>query len=115
MQNLIIFIFFFASSVLSEDFCVIHNILDKNEKIINCNEKQLLFGYLEFKSRENALKFSFSKDLNEYVPLSYKSEILTFIGNNCYKKSLKIKTITNLDNKLDKYFNEIIIECRFKS
>ena len=115
MQKLIFFIFFLGYSSLSKDFCVIHNILEKDEMIVNCNENQLLFGFLKFKSKKNILKFSFSQDLNEFVPLIYKSEILAFIRNNCYKEALKIKTITNFNNKLDKYDNEIIIECRFKS
>ena len=98
----------------SQDFCIIHNILDNNKHILNCNDKQLLFGYIKFKSKQNNLKFSLNKDLNEYVPHRYKSEILTFVRNNCYKKSLKIKTITNFNSKLDEYINEIIVECRFK-
>ncbi|GIR26656.1 MAG: hypothetical protein CM15mP40_12640 [Alphaproteobacteria bacterium] len=114
MKKLIIFIYFFGFSLSSEDFCVIHNILEKNKKILNCNDKQLLFGYIKFKSKQNNLKYSFNKEVKEYVPHRYKSEILTFVRNNCYKKSLKIKTITNFNSKLDEYINEIIIECRFK-
>ena len=114
MKKLIIFIYFFGFSLFSEDFCVIHNILDNNKQILNCNDKQLLFGYIKFKSKQNNLKFSLNKDLKEYVPHRYKSEILTFVRNNCYKKSLKIKTITNFNSKLDEYINEIIIECRYK-
>ena len=113
MQNLIIFIFFFSYNLFSEDFCLIHNILEE-DKIINCKEKQLLFGYLGFESKKNILKFTFNQDLNEYVPLSYEPEILAYIRNNCYKKSLKIKTITNFNSKLDEYMNEIIVECRYK-
>ena len=114
MKKLIIFIYFFSFSLFSEDFCVIDNILDNNKQIQNCNYKQLLFGYIKFKSKQNNLKFSFNKEVEEYVPHRYKSEILTFVRNNCYKKSLKIKTITNFNSKLDEYINEIIIECRYK-
>ena len=114
MKKLIIFIYFFSFNLLSEDFCVIRNILEKNKQILNCNDKQLLFGYIKFKSKQNNLKYSLNKEVKEYVPHRYKSEILTFVRNNCYKKSLKIKTITNFNSKLDEYINEIIIECRFK-
>ena len=114
MKKLIFFIYFFSCSLLSKDFCVIDDILDKNKQILNCYDKQLLFGYTKFKSKQKNLKFSFNKELKEYIPLRYKSDILTFIRNNCYKKSLKIKTITNLNSKLDEYINEIIVECRFK-
>ncbi len=114
MKKLIIFMYFFGFGLLSEDFCVVPNILDNNKQILNCNDKQLLFGYIKFKSKQNNLKFILNKELKEYVPYSYKSEILTFIRNNCYKKSLKIKTITNFNSKLEEYFNEIIIECRYK-
>lgn len=107
--------YFFGFSLLAEDFCVIRNILDNNKQILDCNHKQLLFGYIKFKSKQNNLKFSLNKELKEYVPSRYKSEILTFVRNNCYKKTLKIKTITNFNSKLDEYINEIIVECRFKS
>ena len=114
MKKLIIFIYFFSFSLFSEDFCVINNILYNNNKILNCSDKQLLFGYIQFKSKQKNLKFSYNNEVREYVPQLYKSEILTFVRNNCYKKSLKIKTITNFNSKLDKYVNEIIIECRYK-
>ena len=114
MKKLIVFIYFFGFSLLSEDFCVIHNISDNNNQILNCNDKQLLFGYIKFKSKQNNLKFSFNKELKEYIPHRYKSEILTFVRNNCYKKSLKIKTITNFNRKLNEYMNEIIVECKYK-
>ena len=114
MKKLIIFIYFFGFSLLAEDFCVISNILDNSKQALNCHDKQLLFGYIKFKSKQNNLKFSLNKEIKEYVPHRYKSEILTFVRNNCYKKSLKIKTITNLNSKLDEYINEIIVECRFK-
>ena len=115
MQKLPIFIYFFVFNLFSSDFCVINNILEKNEKIVNCNNKNLLFGHLEFKSKKKDLKFQFNKELNEYVPQRYKHEILTFIRKNCYKKTLKIKTITNLNNKFGDYMNEVIIKCKFKS
>tara|TARA_B100000212_G_C27307385_1_gene504234 strand:- start:594 stop:941 length:348 start_codon:yes stop_codon:yes gene_type:complete len=115
MQKLSIFIYFFGFNLFSSDFCVIDNILKKNEKIINCNDKKLLFGHLEFKSKKKDLKFQFNKELNEYVPQSYKHEILTFIRKNCYKKTLKIKTITNFNNNSGDYMNEVIIKCKLKS
>jgi len=115
MQKLSIFIYFFGFNLFSTDFCVIDNILEKSEKIVNCNDKKLLFGHLEFKSKKKDLKFQFNKELNEYVPQSYKHEILTFIRKNCNKKTLKIKTITNFDYKSDNYLNEVIIKCKFKS
>ena len=114
MKKLIIFIYFFTFSLFSGDFCEISNILDKNKKNLNCNDKQLLFGYIKFKSKHNNLKFSYNKEVKEYVPHGYKSDILTFVRNNCYKNSLKIKTITNFNSTLDEYINEIIIECRYK-
>ena len=114
MKKLIIFIYFFSFSVFSEDFCVINNILDNNKKILNCNDKQLLFGYIKFKSKQNNLKFSYKKEVKEYVPHLYKSEILTFVRNNCYKKSLKIKTITNFNSIQNEFINEIIVECKYK-
>ena len=114
MKKLIIFIYCFSFSLLAEDFCDSRNILDDNKRILDCNNKQLLFGYIKFKSKQNNLKFSLNKELKEFVPRRYKSEILTFVRNNCYKKSLKIKTITNFNSKLDEYINEIIVECRYK-
>ena len=114
MKKLIIFIYFFDFTLLSEDFCVIDDILDNNKQILNCNDKQLIFGYTKFKSKQKNLKFSYNKEVREYVPQLYKSEILTFVSNNCYKKSLKIKTITNFSSKSNEYTNEIIIECRYK-
>ena len=114
MKKLIIFIYFFGFGLLSKDFCVIPNILDNNKQILNCRDKQLLFGYIKFKAKQNNLKYSFNNDVNEYVPNVYRAEILTFVRNNCYKKSLKIKTITNFNNILDEYINEIIVECKFK-
>lgn len=118
MKKLIIFIYFFSLSfsfsLLAENFCVIRNILDNNKQILDCNDKQLLFGYMKFKSKQENLKFSFNTEVREYVPFRYKSDILNFVRNNCYKKTLKIKTITNFNSKLNEYINEIIIECRYK-
>ena len=115
MQKFSIFIFFFGFNLFSSDFCVIDNILEKNEKIVNCDDKKLLFGHLEFKSKTKDIKFLFNEEFNEFVPQKYKREILTFIRKNCYKKNLKIKTINNLNNKFDDYMNEVIIKCKFKS
>lgn len=115
MLKLAILIYFFGYNSLSDDYCLLDNIFEKNEKIVDCDDKKLLFGYYEFKSKNNNLKFSFNKELNEYMPENYKTEILTFTRNNCYKKSLKIKTITNFNNNLNEYINKIIIKCRFKS
>ena len=115
MQKLPIFIYFFVFNLFSSDFCVINNILEKNENFANCNDNKLLFGSLEFKSKKKDLKFLFNKEFNEYVPQRYNTEILTFIRKNCYKKTLKIKTITNFNNNSDDYLNEIIIRCKFKS
>ena len=115
MQKLSIFLYFFGFNLFAADFCVINNILEKNEEIIDCNDKKLLFGYLEFKSKKKDLNFLFDKELKEYVPQRYKSEILTFIRKNCNKKTLKIKTITNFNYKSNDYLNEIIIKCKFKS
>tara|TARA_B100000886_G_C20304294_1_gene441062 strand:+ start:219 stop:566 length:348 start_codon:yes stop_codon:yes gene_type:complete len=115
MQKLSIFLYFFSFNLFAADFCVINNILEKNQEIVDCNDKKLLFGYLEFKSKKKDLNFLFDKELNEYVPQRYKSEILTFIRKNCNKRTLKIKTITNFNNKSNDYLNEIIIKCKFKS
>ena len=115
MQKLSIFIYFLGFNLFAADFCVIENILEKNEKIVNCNDKNLLFGHLEFKSKKKDLKFLLNEEFNEYVPKKFKLEILTFIRKNCYKKTLKIKTITNLNNKFDDYMNKVIIKCKFKS
>lgn len=115
MKKLTIFIYFFGFSLFAEDFCIIHNILDNNNnQTLSCNDKQLLFGYIKFKSKQNNLKFFFNKEVHEYVPYNYKSEILTFVRNYCYKKSLKIKTITNFNSKQDEFINEIIVECKYK-
>ena len=114
MKKLSVLIYFFGFSLYSEDFCVIHNILDHNNQTLNCNDKQLLFGYIKFKSKQNNLKFSYKKNVKEYVPHLYKSEILTFVRNNCYKKSLKIKTITNFHSIQNEFINEIIVECKYK-
>ena len=115
MQKLSIFIYFFGFNLFSADFCVIDNILEQNEKIVNCNDKKLLFGHLEFKSKKKDLKFLLNEEFNEYVHQKFKLEILTFIRKNCYKKTLKIKTITNFNNRLGDYLNKIIIQCKFKS
>ena len=114
MKKLSVLIYFFGFSLYSEDFCVIHNILDHNNQTLNCNDKQLLFGYIKFESKQNNLEFSFNNEVNEYVPDRYKSEILTFVRNNCYKKSLKIKTITNFHSIQNEFINEIIVECKYK-
>ena len=115
MQKFSIFIYFFGLNLFSADFCVIDNILEKKEKIVNCSDKKLLFGHLKFKSKKKDLKFQFNKEFHEFVPQRYKPEILTFIRKNCYKKTLKIKTITNFNNKYGNYLNEVIIKCKFKS
>ena len=81
---------------------MINNILEKNKNFASCNDNQLLFGYLEFKSKKKDLNFLFDNELNEYVPQRYKSEILTFIR----KKPTVRRPVITSNPKYDKKSDE---------
>ena len=48
-----IFILFFENLLVAKDFCEVKNIRKFDYKLSNCIDSQLLFGYLEFKSKDD--------------------------------------------------------------
>ncbi len=118
MLKLILFMFLYFWCSLCNAFCVVEDITAVENELSNCEENQLLFGYLRFQSKTSDFKYIYEKSLNLQIISRYRVEILKFIRNHCeYKKNtLKIKEITNLMKMEEKKFiNEIIISCRYKS
>ena len=122
LKNIKMIIFFILINLTflpteSKDFCEVKNILLLfNDKIENCEINQIIFGYINFNSKNDNLKFKNIDELNVKIPIKFQKEILLFIKNNCHKNNLKIKTITNLikNTNINEYNNKIIVSCRFK-
>ena len=103
------FIFSLFSTLKSDEFCKINNILEFSE--LNCTNGQLTFGFLNFYSNQNQLEYEYISELDIKVVKKYRKQILFYINNNCNRnQKIKIKEIINLElDKMQNYKIEIII------
>ena len=64
MKFLILFSFFFKFlPTYSSDFCIIHNILNNNEINVLCDNKKIIFGFIDYESTKKDLKYQNDKEL----------------------------------------------------
>lgn len=116
MLKLFFLLFFIINlKAVSKDFCKIHNLLLFNEQQNDCANGQLLFAYLNFKSKKSNFYYYYNRFYDLEILEKYYDQILYFIDNACDENfKIKIKQITNLDKKSSKNFaNTIIITCRY--
>ena len=118
MLKLIIFFLLFPIKTDSKTFCKVDNILNEKNQVLQCKEDQLLFGYLNFKSKDSNFEYIIEETLNLKIISKFKLPIIKFIKNYCdySKNTLKIKEITNLNTYgPGKYITKVVISCSFKN
>ena len=110
-----IFFLFLENFLIAKDFCEVKNIEKFDYKFFNCIDSQLLFGYLEFKSKDNNFLYIENNLHNVIIISKYYDEIIDFINAACsLDKKIRVKDVTNYD-KLNAYFSTtIILSCTTK-
>ena len=106
------FFLFFESFLVAKDFCEVKNIRKFDYKLSNCIDSQLLFVYLEFKSKDDNFLYIENNRYNIKIISKYYDKIIDFINAVCLlDKKIRIKDITNY-NRLDADFSTtIILSC----
>ena len=113
-KTLILLIFIYFES-FAKSFCIIENLMDFDNKKINCENKDFVFGYLNFNSETKNLDYVEDKMKNIKVVKKYHKNINEFIDDLCYLDNyLKIKEIINFDKK-NKFKVVLVISCRIKN
>ena len=117
MHNTLIFlcIFIYFESY-AKSFCIIENLKKYDIKKINCKNKDFVFGYLNFNSKNKNLDYFEDKRKNLKVVKKYHKNINKFIDDLCYIDDyLKTKEIINFDKKKKIFKVVLVISCRMKN
>jgi hypothetical protein len=97
---------------LAKSFCVIENIKNFENQNINCLDKDLVFGYLNFNSKNSNLEYIEDKKKNLKIVKLYQEDINKFIDDLCYiDNNLRIKEIINFDKEKKIFKVALIISC----
>ena len=106
------FFLFFESFLVAKDFCEVKNIRKFDYKLSNCIDSQLLFGYLEFKSKDSKFLYIENNSHNIKIISKYYDEIIDFINAVCLlDKKIRIKDVTNYDKLNADFSTTIILSC----
>ena len=97
---------------LAKSFCVIENIKNFETQNINCSDKDLVFGYLNFNSKNSNLEYIEDKKKNLKIIKLYEKDINKFIDDLCYiDNNLRIKEVINFDKEKNIFKVALIISC----
>ena len=110
-----IFLFFFLHNFLfAKDFCEIKNIEKFEFNFFNCNESQMLFGYLKFVSEKSNFSYKINDLYDVKIINNYYDEITSFIDQFCSeKKKIRIKDITNYNKLNNNFITTIVLSCTY--
>ena len=111
----IFFLIFIYFETLSKSFCIIENIKDFDNQNINCKNKEFVFGYLNFNSKNRNLDYVEDKKRNLKIVKIYHESINKFIDELCYTDNdLRIKEIINYEKGKRIFKVVLIISCRIQ-
>tara|TARA_B100001057_G_scaffold83386_1_gene79068 strand:- start:242 stop:595 length:354 start_codon:yes stop_codon:yes gene_type:complete len=103
---------FFENFLVANDFCEVKNIEKFDYKLFNCIDSQLLFGYLEFRSKDNNFVYIENNHHNIKIISKYYDEMIDFINAVCLlDKKIRIKDVTNYDKLNADFSTTIILSC----
>ena len=106
-QIFILFFIFINFESLAKSFCIIEN--------INCLNKDFVFGYLNFNSKNSNLDYFEDKKKSLKIVKLYQKDINKFIDTLCYiDNNLRIKEIINFDKEKKIFKVILIISCRIQ-
>ena len=115
MYKILIPLIFISFESLATSYCIIENLKNYDNKRINCKNKDLVFGYLKFNSKNKNLEYVEDNKKNIKIVKKYHKNINKFIDDLCYLDNyLKIKEIINFDKK-NIFKVVLIISCRIKN
>ena len=116
MYKILITLFFINFESFAKSFCIIENLENFDNKKINCKNKDIVFGYLNFNSKNKNLDYVEDNKKNIKVVKKYHKNINKFIDDLCYLDNyLKIKEIINFNKKKNIFKVVLIISCRIKN
>lgn len=108
------FFLFFWNYLVAKDFCEVKNIEKFDYKLFNCIDSKMLFGYLEFKSKNSNFLYVQNNRYDVKIISKYYDEITDFINNACsLDKNIRIKDITNYDKLNYDFSTTIILSCTY--
>jgi len=111
----IFFLIFINFETLAKNFCIIENINNFDNQNINCKNKDFVFGYLNFNSKNRNLEYVDDNKINLKIVKIYRKNINRFINNFCYiDNHLRVKEITNFDKEKKIFKVVLIISCRIQ-
>ena len=111
-QIIILFLILFNLESLAKSFCIIENIKNFENQNINCLDKDLVFGYLNYNSKNSNLEYIEDKKKNLKIVKLYQEDINKFIDDLCYiDNNLRIKEIINFDKEKKIFKVALIISC----
>ena len=97
---------------LAKSFCIIENIKNFENQNIKCLDKELVFGYLNFNSKNSNLEYIEDKKRKLKIVKLYQKDINKFIDDLCYiDNNLRIKEIINFDKAKKIFKVALIISC----
>ena len=116
MYKILILLIFISFESFATNFCIIENLKNYDNKKIYCKDKDLVFGYLNFDSKNKNLEYVEDYKKNIKIVKKYHKNINKFIDDLCYFDNyLKIKEIINFDKKKNIFKFVLIISCRIKN
>lgn len=116
MYKILIPLIFINFESFAKSFCIIENLKNFDNERMNCKNKDFVFGYLNFNSENKNLDYVEDNKKNIKVVKKYHKNINKFIDDLCYLDNyLKIKEITDFDEKKNIFKVVLIISCRIKN
>ncbi len=116
MYKILITLIFINFESFAKSFCIIENLENFDNKKINCKNKDIVFGYLNFNSKNKNLEYVEDDKKSIKIVKKYHKNINKFIDGLCYFDNyLKIKEIINFDKNKNIYKVVLIISCRIKN
>ena len=106
---------FFWKSLVAKDFCEVKNIEKFDYKLYNCIDSKLMFGYLEFKSKDTNFLYIENNRHSIKIINKYYVEVIDFINTACsFDKKIRIKDVTNYNRIDDDFYTTIILSCSYQ-
>ena len=116
MYKTLILLIFINFESFAKSFCIIENLMNFDNKKVNCKNKDFVFGYLNFNSKNKNLEYVEDNKKNIKVVRKYRKNINKFIDGLCYIDNyLKTKEIINFDKKKKIFKVDLVISCKLRN
>ena len=116
MYKILITLIFINFESFAKSFCIIENLENFDNEKTNCKNKDFVYGYLNFNSKNKNLDYVEDNKKNIKVVKKYHKNINKFIDDLCYLDNyLKLKEIINFNKKKNIFKVVLIVSCRIKN